>query len=82
MKCTLCNKGDLSFDVEVTGGCQGHDHGDYCYCDSPDVHIYLLCSNYKCKNRFIKIPTLGDQYSIERWLNAQISEEFIEKLLS
>ncbi len=76
MKCKLCSQ-EMGVDVELTGGCLGHPPGNYCYCDSPDVHIEFICSTPKCK-RYMKAITpkgLTDKYGLERFITKYYSKD-------
>ena len=67
MICPKC-KNKMEAKVDINGGCSGHHYSDErCYCPSPDVFIYFVCPNYKCKQPILKSCELSDQYAIGRW---------------
>ena len=84
MDCPLCS-GKLSIDVELIGGCHGHENDMRCYCDSPDVRVRFVCGNryekkgkiFYCKQKPIPIYELSDHAAIERWLD----ENYVPKTL-
>lgn len=91
MTCPKCGK-PMTIRVKLTGGCQGHDSGERCYCNSADVHAEWRCDNYEkymttgkrpremhryCNQLSIPIYELGDQYAIERWLQENYGNAFM-----
>ena len=67
MTCPKCGT-KLVFEVELTGGCQGHSGDEYCYCDSPDVHIDVYCNGMRNHRRCgYRKRIITDRYSLERF---------------
>ena len=75
MKCYKWKNGILKVELEVTGGCYGHED-EYCYCNSQDIDGSIYCDH--CTFR-VKPHTLSDRDSINRILAEHISEDWIKK---
>ena len=83
MKCPRCGT-EMVIELNLFGGCQGHEPGDRCYCSDPDVRAVYHCvrrreytqrGRQSCKQDAIPIRLLSDQYAIARWLTAHYDED-------
>ena len=70
MNCPEC-KAKMNANLEITGGCSGHEPDEYCYCDSKDIHVNFICPTFKCKwhSNYMWVQELSCQSSVERFIN-------------
>ncbi len=78
---TLCPKHGIPLVVElVQTGTSRCDCGEYCYCDSPDVHVELVCPWKpkrvgvwtRCRHRIKIVEGLTDEMAIARWIGERL----------
>lgn len=51
-ECPELQREVTSTDVEIDGGCSGHDEGSYCYCDSPHLIVKCECADKRGRAYF------------------------------
>ena len=88
MTCPKCKKCEVCVELEVSGGCQGHDADEYCYCDSPNAALVLRCAGRQLKRGekpcgWKHRPySLQDSGSIERFIRDILKPEDYEVILN
>ena len=69
MLCEKCGM-KMVFELDLSGGCQGHAPDEYCYCPVPDAAVVVSCVNSKCRRRYraVRLSGLSDRNLIATWI--------------
>ena len=74
MNCPKCHE-PMKLELELFGGCKGHESGERCYCSEPDARVVWVCRFYGKRGALCKrygkaevVAKLTDAGSIARWI--------------